>query len=142
MNSNFARGMQTVADNTAAQRPSIGKTVTINTGKYAKLTGIVFWHGVDKFSSTRYKTDAQLMMQEIIGREGYRCGIKLDNGDKVFVKASNVTVRDFTREYDEHNAALDKAHYASDNYGSDDNSKPWDVPDIDGYSPGDYIDEQ
>lgn len=84
---------QDLIDRTGPQRPSKGKSVTVDSGKHKGKTGIVFWHDWDKYSGgTRYASDAQLVLREIIGRHGWRVGIKTADGEKIFVAADKVTV--------------------------------------------------
>lgn len=85
---------QSIADDANAQRPSVGKTVTVDSGKHAGKVGIVFYHAWDKYGrGTRYASDAQLALREINGRYGFRVGIKTDDGEKLFVNADIVTVK-------------------------------------------------
>jgi len=62
----FATGMQAVANDCNAQRPTAGKRVK-------GLIGIVTWHGVDKYNKDawRYCSNAQTMLREVMGRYGY-----------------------------------------------------------------------
>lgn len=85
-------GWQSLADSAAAQRPGVGKTVTVVSGKHAGKTGKVFWHGRDKFERNYYQSDAQLLLRQINGRNGFRVGILTDSGERFFVKGDNVTV--------------------------------------------------
>jgi len=75
-------------------RPSVGKRVRVVEGrKHLGKEGEVFWHGIDKYDSNRYyKTAAQQMMSEAMGRMGYRVGIRTDEGETFFTGADKVEV--------------------------------------------------
>ena len=94
MNSDFWNGIKQVAANTADARPDKGKRVVVIDGrKYKGKSGVVFWHGADKFSPAwRYSDAAQRVMTEIMGRYGYRVGIEADDGTRFFVSADKVEV--------------------------------------------------
>ena len=86
-------GLQGIADRTADKRPSVGKTVKVIEGrKHLGKVGRVVFHGVDKYARTYHKTDAQLMMQEILGRFGYVVKVVTDDGDTFWIKANQVEV--------------------------------------------------
>ena len=85
---------QKIADSASAQRPSVGKTVEIVGGrKYKGQVGVVVWHGVDKYSSTQYLSDARLALREINGREGYRVAVKTAT-ETFFVPADYTLVKE------------------------------------------------
>lgn len=88
MNADTRATWQNVANNTAVDRPSAGKTVTIVKGrKHKNKTGVVVWHGINKFYDTRYDSPAMASMREIIGREGYSVKVKTASGETFFVPA-------------------------------------------------------
>lgn len=89
-----ARAMRKLAEEAKAQFPSVGKHVTVAEGKHAGKSGIVFWHGEDKYNgSWRHASDAQLVLRQINGRYGYRVGVKTETGEKFFVRADHVEVK-------------------------------------------------
>jgi hypothetical protein len=94
MDDKFWTGMQKVAENTADQRPGVGKRVLITKGrKHINKTGIVFWHGWDKFNSpTRYMSNAQITMAEILGRHGFRIGVETEDGERFYCPADYAEV--------------------------------------------------
>jgi hypothetical protein len=83
---------QALADDLAGQRPSVGKTVKVTSGKSSGIVGKVTWHGRDKFAKDYYATDAQLTLREFEGRRGYRIRVQPEAGDAFFVDADKVEV--------------------------------------------------
>lgn len=85
---------QALADSLAPQFPSSGKRVKVNKGKKnLGVTGVVTWHGRDRYYSTRYKSEAQLHLMDMRGRDGFRVKIQPDgDGLAFFVSADNVEV--------------------------------------------------
>lgn len=84
---------QNLANDLSGQFPGRGKTVRVVSGKkHINKTGVVFWHGPDKFANTRYKSDAQLMLRDLSGREGFRIGVETQDGEKFFIAAERVEV--------------------------------------------------
>jgi hypothetical protein len=83
-----------LAADLAADRPTAGKLVQVAEGKHKDFTGRVFWHGPNKYASTRNATDAQLLIRDIAGRRGYRVGVRDEHGTQVFVDADLVNVLD------------------------------------------------
>lgn len=86
---------QKIADTCKPQFPSRGKTVIVTSGKkQLGVTGVVTWHGVNKFYNIQYKTDAQLGLMDMRGREGSSVRIQPTTGEAFFVVAEYVTVVD------------------------------------------------
>jgi len=82
---------QRLADDCAVNRPSKGKHVLVIYGKHAEKEGIVTWHGIDQYASTRYKTGAQLHLRDLMGRSGFR--VRIDTGtENFFIDADKVDV--------------------------------------------------
>ena len=91
--SDFSSAMQKIADNCSVDRPSVGKNVIVTEGrKHMGKSGVVITHMRDKYHPNYHKTEASLMLQEIIGREGFVVQVKTETGEKFFVKASYVKV--------------------------------------------------
>lgn len=91
INADTREAWQKLADSLASQYPSVGKHVRVVNGKYTGQHGIVFYHGHDKFYDTHYKSNAQLHLIDMIGRTGFRVGIKSDH-NKFFTSADDVEV--------------------------------------------------
>ncbi len=72
-------------------RPSVGKHVVVTSGKHVGKSGIVVWHGRNKFERDYYATPAQLHLRDIVGRSGFRVGIKTEN-ETFYVDANKVDV--------------------------------------------------
>lgn len=71
-----------------AWSPRKGKLVNITRGKHKGESGVVFWHGKDRYRySNQYQTGIQSTMSDILGRFGFRIGVKTDSGEKFFVSA-------------------------------------------------------
>lgn len=86
---------QTLANDLSAQFPSVGKRVRVISGrKHLGKVGIVRWHGPDKFADNRYKSDAQLMLRDLRGRDGFRVRVESD-GEFFFIGADKVEVINF-----------------------------------------------
>ena len=85
---------QELANALSACRPFVGRTVKVASGrKHKGKVGVVFWHGRDTFSDAfRYGDSYQHAAMEVMGRYGYRVGIKDYEGNKFFVPADNVIV--------------------------------------------------
>lgn len=84
---------QTLANGCAAQRPSVGKRVRVVSGrKHLGKEGTVKWHGVNRFYDNSYRTDAQLTLAEMRGREGYRVRVVTDSGEAFFIDAEKIEV--------------------------------------------------
>ncbi len=96
MNSTVWDALKQVSDqgDVYKQRPSRDKRVKVVRGrKYVGESGIVCWHGVDKYdTSYRYMNDAQICLRDMIGRLGYRVKIRTESGYEFFVSADNVEV--------------------------------------------------
>ena len=84
-------GWQRLFDDVAAQRPSVGKHVRVVEGKHTGKSGIVTWHGRDKYSDDYYKSDAQLALRDACGRDGFRIRIQTES-ECFFVNADKVSV--------------------------------------------------
>ena len=83
---------QQLADDMSAQFPGVGKRVRVTAGrKHLGRVGIVRWHGPDKFANTYYKSDAQLMLRDLRGRDGFRIRVESD-GEFFFIAADKVEV--------------------------------------------------
>lgn len=82
---------QKLIDDLSVNRPSKGKRVRVTSGKHKEKIGYVLWHGHNKFYDVRYKTDAQLHLMDMTGREGFRVQIDV-GGNKFFVDADKVEV--------------------------------------------------
>lgn len=69
-----------------AKEPKVGRRVKVVKGRKVPIgsSGEVFWYGPDKFEDRRYTPS--FMPRKM------RCGVKLENGDKVFTAADNVEV--------------------------------------------------
>lgn len=76
------------------QRPDVGRIVKVIKGrKHLGDVGIVKWHGRDKYdTNSRYRTDAQECLHEMIGRLGFRIKIDTESGDSFFISADYVEV--------------------------------------------------
>lgn len=83
---------QAIADSCEAKRPSAGKLVRVSSGKHSGETGIVTWHGIDRFADTRFQTDAQLQMRDMMGTFGFRVRVQPESGTAFFVSADKVEV--------------------------------------------------
>lgn len=95
INSDNRDAWQQLANDLAAQYPSKGKRVRVTEGKHKGTTGLVVWHGRNKFYDLHYKTDAQLHLMDMAGRAGFRVLVfPGGNGDKFFVDADKVEVID------------------------------------------------
>lgn len=83
-----------LAEGMAAERPSVGKRVTVTGGrKHKGKVGTVFYHRPDAFGHPfRYCNDMQRAMREARGTNGFRVGIETDDGEKFFTAANQVTV--------------------------------------------------
>ena len=77
--------MKDIAENTWSPRK--GTRVNIVRGKHKGKSGIVFWHGTDKYAYVVGRTAIQDTMREIIGKYGYRIGVRTDDGKKIFTSA-------------------------------------------------------
>lgn len=80
-------------------RPCIGTLVRVDQSKrtpkkHIGKLGVVFWHGIDQFDNVTWRwADANgRAMREVRGRNGYRVGIRLDNGEKIFAGADDVMI--------------------------------------------------
>ena len=82
---------QTIGNDLALQRPSVGKMVRVTAGKHSGAEGRVTWHGRDKYSDTRYVTAAQQLLRDIEGRRGWRVRVQ-DEFQSFFVDANKVQV--------------------------------------------------
>jgi hypothetical protein len=92
INSENSNAWQGLANSLSAQCPTIGKTVCITRGKYKGSEGVVTWHGRDKFYDLRYRTEPQLHMMDMRGREGYNIRVRTYGGDVFFTKANYAEV--------------------------------------------------
>lgn len=92
INSDTRGAWQDLANQTATNRPSKGKQVRVTEGRHAGKIGIVTWHGASRYRETRYCSDAQLHLRDMVGREGFRCGVRTDSGETFFVDADKVDV--------------------------------------------------
>lgn len=91
-------------------RPSVGKRVVISQGNHEGKQGIVTRHGIDRFDPMkRYRTDAQLHMNDINGRYGYYCTVKTDSGERINLKAFMVDVIVEAAAHAEYCATVDAA---------------------------------
>lgn len=80
--------LQTAIYEAGKDKPGKGKTVKIIHGKHQGKTGIVFWHGRDRFDhSDRYFNTYQNWLHDAAGRIGYRIGVRTDTGEEFFTKA-------------------------------------------------------
>jgi hypothetical protein len=84
INSDNRSAWQDLADHLAPNRPDKGRRVRIERGKYQGKIGLVTWHGPDKFANTRYKSEAQLHLRDMAGREGFRIRVQPDEGGQAF----------------------------------------------------------
>ena len=77
---------QRMADDAAAQRPYPGRRVRIDGGrKYKGKIGLVVRHERDRFGSAwRYGSDASHMLQDMIGRYGFRIQVRSDVDGSLF----------------------------------------------------------
>lgn len=93
INSDNRDAWQALADTCKAQFPSVGKSVKIVDGrKHKGKMGIVTWHGVNKFVSRQYWTDAQYHLRDMQGRYGFSVRIKTVTGETFFVPAEYTEV--------------------------------------------------
>lgn len=85
---------QALANSYKNHFPSVGKTVKVIKGrKYKGLEGVIKRHQVDQYFDTRYSSNAQVMLREMKGREGYIVLIQPNNGSRAFwVKANYVEI--------------------------------------------------
>lgn len=73
--------------------PRRGTKVQVRTKKHFGKIGVVFWHGVDKFSHAgRYGDPIMEHLRQCGGRYGYRVGVQLESGEKIFTSAEQVIV--------------------------------------------------
>lgn len=84
---------QQLTNDLAPQYPSVGKYVHVTTGKNSGKEGFVTWHGINKFASTQFCTDAQLHLRDMEGRRGFRVCINTGN-ERFYVDADKVEVID------------------------------------------------
>jgi len=91
INSDTREAWQQLANDLGPQRPSVGKRVRVVSGKHLGDEGQVTWHGVDRFTDTRYLSDAQLHLRDMEGRRGFRVRIQSE-GENFFVSADKVEV--------------------------------------------------
>lgn len=85
-----------------AATPDKGKRVRVIAGRKVAVgtEGVVFWYGKDRFDrSGRYTTPLQAELRGYFAardangqKSGYRVGLMLDDGSKVFIAATNVEV--------------------------------------------------
>ena len=72
--------------------PSKGKRVEVTKGKHKGKTGIVFWHGKDRFKYTnQFDTPVTEWAGNLMGISGFRCGVDSE-GDKFFVSSEDVEI--------------------------------------------------
>lgn len=85
---------QSIADELSKDRPSVGRRVTVVKGKnHQGKTGVVFWHGRDRFSDAfRYADSAMSACLQVRGCAGYRVGIETKEGERLFVRADYVSI--------------------------------------------------
>lgn len=84
---------QGLADSLGPERPGVGKRVTVHRGKHRGKTGIVRKHQVTKFGTPfRYMTDAQMHLNDMVGKHGYCVQVETDDGTKFWTAATNVNV--------------------------------------------------
>lgn len=85
---NAWKALASIASDVAKGAPTVGKRVTIVDGrKHKGKTGVVFWHGADKFTGRTYGDAMQKCLRDAMGKYGFRCGIQSDSGEKFFVPA-------------------------------------------------------
>ena len=93
INSENKGSWQALANTVSANRPSVGRTVVVTRGKHTGATGVVVWHGLDKFSDAfRYGSDSSHALREMNGTFGYRVKVQPEEGDGFFVRADYVEV--------------------------------------------------
>lgn len=93
INSDNRDAWQALADSLSGQFPSVGKDVAVYEGKHLGKSGVVKWHGRNRYYSTRYKTPAQLHLMDMRGREGFCVQVETETGEKFFVPAEYVQVQ-------------------------------------------------
>ena len=91
INADTADAWCQIAKDCAAERPSVGKHVTVTKGKNKGKSGKVLRHQISKFGSAyRYGGDASHMMKDMMGRDGWCVQIECD-GQRFWTNADNVT---------------------------------------------------
>jgi hypothetical protein len=66
--------------------------VRIEAGKHEGIVGLVTWHGPDQYASSRYQSEAQLLLRDLKGREGFRIRVQPDKGQAFFTRAEYAIV--------------------------------------------------
>ena len=84
---------QALANSLSEYRPIVGATVRIVGGrKHQGKVGRITWHGVDQFRGRRYGSPFQQSLTNIMGRHGFRVGVKTPDGEHFFVPADYTIV--------------------------------------------------
>lgn len=86
--------IQELFDSVAEKAPIKGRRVAVNRGKHKGKSGVVFFHGEDRYSDAgRYcASSMQDAMRRAGGQYGFRVGIETDDGDRFFCCADYVEV--------------------------------------------------
>lgn len=93
INADTVDAWKALAQDLGAQRPSIGRSVTIVNGKHKGKTGKVIAHIVSKFHNPfRYASEAQCHLREMAGRSGYVCRVRTESGEEFWVNAEYTAV--------------------------------------------------
>lgn len=94
INSDNAKGWQKIADNVSRQRPSPGKYALVLKGK--KLQNqkvVVVRHQIDQYENAfRYGNEASHHLREMMGRTGFVCLVRNEQGEEKWVKARYLMV--------------------------------------------------
>jgi hypothetical protein len=92
INADNADAWRSLAKFVEKERPSVGKTVTVDKGKHRGKTGVVERHMLDRYyDAYRYGSSAQHHMTDMRGRDGYVVLIRTET-ETFWVKGNNVTV--------------------------------------------------
>src|SRR5687767_14218067 len=84
---------QGLIDTYGPARPHQGKRVRVLGGrKHVGREGVVTRHMQSRYANTRYMSEAQGHLRDILGRRDWVCRVREDDGSEFWVNAEHVAV--------------------------------------------------
>jgi hypothetical protein len=94
INSDNVEAWKQLAKDLSKDRPDVGKTVLVQSGKHKDKIGVVKRHMVDRYTQAyRYASEAQAHYRDMAGRYGWVVLIDTGTEKPFWVKADKVEVK-------------------------------------------------